>query len=150
MKIFDTRIFLEHRRFLLQSFPFRSSKTETFRRNRYAPHLCMKNFDTKIFLKHRRVSLRILSALKQNSTENSDILFLCIKVFRYIKFSDSLKHGWVTLRSYSVRSCETKFSTKPLPPPPLSLLTHKLLIHTRNFPHEVFRHCEPTRIRRKT
>ena len=107
----------------------------------------MKNFDTKIFLKHRRVPRRILSALKQNSTENSDILFLCIKNFRYIKISDSLKHRWVTLRSYSVRSCETKFSTKPLHPPPLSLLTHNFFFRTRNFPHEVFRHCEAKNFR---
>ena len=117
-KLFHTRNFLKHRRFPLPRFSFRSSETDKFQRNRHAPLLCMKNFDTKIFSKHRRVSLRILSALKQFSTENTDILFLCIKFFRYPKFSDSLKHRWVTLRSYSVRSCERKFSTKPLHPPP--------------------------------
>ena len=79
--------------------------------------------------------------------ENSDILFLCTKTFRYPKISDSLKHRWVTLRSYSVRSCETKFSTKPLPPPPPLSLLPISLFHTKKFPHEVFRHCDTKNFR---
>ena len=116
MKNFDTRNFETQNGFLTN---FIGTVKQKFQRGivmspSYASTFL---FDTRNFSRQRRVPLRNFSALKQNSTENNDILFLCLNLFRYPKFSDSLKHRWVTLRSYSVRSCEIKFSTEPLPNP---------------------------------
>ena len=115
MKNFDTRIFETQNGFLTNFIGTVKQKIQ--RGLEISPSYASTFlFDTRNFSKHRRVPLRNFSALKQNSTENIDILFLCLKLFRYPKFSDSLKHRCVTLRSYSVRSCETKISTNRRPP----------------------------------
>ena len=69
-------------------------------------------FDSRIFLRHRRVPLRILSFYQQfekNSTENSDIPFLCINIFEGRKF---LKHRSVPQRIF-FGTVRQKKSTKP-------------------------------------